>query len=595
MPAVQASITAWFAPPLAQAPAPAATQRKRQPCDDNDDDDDVVKRPRVDAPNLVPGGVPCVFAPGVRVDEEPRLIIAGLYPPPGGVAERQHDNRTSHELVKVMNNTRFDWVDLFPFAPPGHATCGAMNAQGMLANMEDFISGRTTEARSVVEDYRCRLLQAVERERAAGNCFPVIVWAGQIVNHARVWLEELDDQSSSSSSSSSSSFQTPWFVVRVHKDRYVSVEDAVHPSAHLQAGGEACATSLFKTTYLAANLLRGLQRQPTFEDLYNAIDVRFVDVMVAALDELGVPHTNGWLELPLRHLRHVTWNDSGVVDSIKALKAALSSQGAFLETLRKTPASCLLNAGCMRMYTSLASTLGNAKFVTFITGSVACRLADTQFTDLLEVWRGVLGNAKFVTFISDSVACRLADTQFTDLLEVWRGVLGNAKFVTFITGSVACRLADTQFTDLLEVWRGVLGNAKFVTFITGSVASRRTETQFTDLLEVWRGVLGNAKFVTFISNSVARRLADTQFTDLLEVWRLLLGDAKFVAVAGRTGIACRAQALGVPFAEFVRDASPPWTQKMSHELCRRVDKDAKHVVPKVWLDVHTFLKRNSRK
>ena len=59
--------------------------------------------------------------------------------------------------------------------------------------------------------------------------------------------------------------------------------------------------------------------------------------MIGALDALGIPHDNGWLDAQVRHLRLVpNWANQEFVDSLKHLKKSLKCK---LENiLRFTPA-----------------------------------------------------------------------------------------------------------------------------------------------------------------------------------------------------------------------------------------------------------------
>jgi hypothetical protein len=119
------------------------------------------------------------------------------------------------------------------------------------------------------------------------------------------------------------------------------------------------------------------------------------------------------------------------------------------------------------------TVLGEAKFVSFMCDSVAARLGDPDFTDILEKWRSILGDTKFVTFLSDSVTARLGDQDFTDILEKWRSILGDSRFATIIGNSVAARLGDPNFTNFLDTWFKVIDTQAFITLFSRNGVSVR--------------------------------------------------------------------------------------------------------------------------
>jgi hypothetical protein len=46
-----------------------------------------------------------------------RIIFAALYPPSGSHPDRQYENRTSELVIDALGHSRFDWIDLYPYAP----------------------------------------------------------------------------------------------------------------------------------------------------------------------------------------------------------------------------------------------------------------------------------------------------------------------------------------------------------------------------------------------------------------------------------------------------------------------------------------------
>jgi hypothetical protein len=96
--------------------------------------------------------------------------------------------------------------------------------------------------------------------------------------------------------------------------------------------------------------------------------------------------------------------------------------------------------------------------------------------------------------------------------------------------------------------------------------------------------LGNDNFVTWMNDGVAARLMDDPFNERMMEWRTLLGNDKFVPwMVG--GVAARWLVIPLELIEFLADNT--WTQKMTHELCRRVPKGQLTAIDEhVWLEVH---------
>ncbi len=48
---------------------------------------------------------------------ENRIIYVGLFPPAKAVPDKQHDNRTSRDIIAVLGHNHFDWMDLYLYSP----------------------------------------------------------------------------------------------------------------------------------------------------------------------------------------------------------------------------------------------------------------------------------------------------------------------------------------------------------------------------------------------------------------------------------------------------------------------------------------------
>ena len=372
-------------------------------------------------------GLECVFVPGIRAAGVPRVIVAGFFPPPRSVPDRQHDNQTAAEICKVTGNLFHDWVDLLKWLPL--STCKAMYEDGTIDAFEKLIKGRSSEAKLLVLDYLRRVLELVRREHEHGNPTPVVIWAGKVVNDALSFLKDLGEVSTTLA------FATPWCNVCRAGQGFLSMEGAVHPSAFLQAKQAPEAKRQFVATYGMLEVLRlyPVGAPLTFVSVSARLDENTQQrhaAAVAGYSHFDIPNNNGWLPHELRHIRGV---DLLAADLKGALETFQKQAGhdALLDMLAAVPARHC-TAATIQSCTKWQKRLGN-NFNAFICDSVACRLGDAAFTDQLEQWRTVLGDDRFATFICNSVACRLGDAAFTDWLNTWLSCMPVQAFVALLS------------------------------------------------------------------------------------------------------------------------------------------------------------------
>jgi hypothetical protein len=258
-------------------------------------------------------GYSCVFEPGERNANENRAIIMALYPPPGSDPHKQHNNRTSREIAKVTANTHYDWNDLYPTAPYKNTTCDEVD----LDALHKEIVHRSPEAQKLVLEWGKRLGMLVTRERSYGNNAPAVIWCGNTVNLAHHWLVDM----TSAKLAATIAFKTPWFTV-TQNQLYVSIEGAVHPSAHLQSRGEKTARKLFNITFGCFEEIR--KRPYATSNALIAASGESVEeartAMILAFNVLGIPHEEGWLDREMRHLRSVDWTDKALVETLRQFK-----------------------------------------------------------------------------------------------------------------------------------------------------------------------------------------------------------------------------------------------------------------------------------
>jgi len=127
---------------------------------------------------------------------------------------------------------------------------------------------------------------------------PTLIFVGAIVNEAYAWLREMFPLQATTHS-------FPWFHVVNSADR-VELVGAVHPSAHLQSGGEAGSRALFKATFTAFGYI-STHPGATPEEVMGALDETARNSaahLIKACDALGILHTNGRLSENVAHMRH---------------------------------------------------------------------------------------------------------------------------------------------------------------------------------------------------------------------------------------------------------------------------------------------------
>ena len=124
----------------------------------------------------------------------------------------------------------------------------------------------------------------------------------------------------------------------------------------------------------------------------------------------------------------------------------------FVTFICDSVAARLGDAGFVEALERWCGALGDDRFVTFIKSSVAARLGVPGFVVALEHWRGVLGDDTFVTFVSrNSVASRVLDDEFMDLVVDLMVELGQDETITLLVNGVASRLEASYHRVISEL------------------------------------------------------------------------------------------------------------------------------------------------
>ncbi len=489
-------------------------------------------------------------------------ILAALFPPAKAEEHAQHDNRTSDEIYQRLGHRKFNWIDLFPFSPKRRAKDAPQS------DMREYIEGRSPGALLLVKDWWSRIQLLIAHEIKMQRRFVPVVWvAGRTCQRAFELVQALGlVEGPAGDRHVVGSVRVTNFL------RFVIVE-AQHPSAHLMVHDPNTKADFG----LACAIFGLLGRQEPLERLDDEM-VRLAEVRRQRILEIAItldlPHKDGWIETPWRHLRNI---DDETLKALKTLKEQLG-QSVFLEFCRNSMIH--VKPETVARIVKWHKLLGDVAFKKFMTAGVTARLQDTVFFAELDHWLAVLGKKHFVSFMCNSVAARLCDDSFRAELDRWLAVLGNAKFVSFMCNSVAARLCDDSFRAELDRWLAVLGKKHFVSFMCNSVAARLCDDSFRAELDRWLAVLGNAKFVSFMCNIVAARLVNAEFMARLDAWYEYFGVDDFVSYLEFESVAARLHLFGA-FIPFQRETfNLHWTRQIWTALCHQVPLEQIDLVPR---------------
>ena len=117
---------------------------------------------------------------------------------------------------------------------------------------------------------------------------------------------------------------------------------------------------------------------------------------------------------------------------------------------------------------------------------------------------------------------------------------------------------------------------------------------FVEQLNALLDKLGVAKCATLMCESIACRLGTPTSVEQLYALMDELGIDRFVRLLSQQGIVVRLHLLD-GFLLFYADA-PTWTQKMTHDFCRKVPwSQVTQVEETVWMELHDNASSRKRK
>jgi hypothetical protein len=161
----------------------------------------------------------------------------------------------------------FHWIDLLPYSPCAEGAL-PVQAKNTLTNM---IKSMNKTACHFIASFGYRINIALIREVAKGST-PVVIWAGQMSNIAKIRLYEagLIREDLSVAAQNVAGVRTPWCQVRwcIYNDgttttSFISIENALHPNVRPRSYPVNDPHMVAKT-YLFFNEIR--TRQTKFAD-----------------------------------------------------------------------------------------------------------------------------------------------------------------------------------------------------------------------------------------------------------------------------------------------------------------------------------------
>jgi hypothetical protein len=237
----------------------------------------------------------------------------------------QHGNKTSNAVSGVVGDEDWDYNDVFPFEPTDQ------NSDFPQSAMESLLKARSPRIRSLLTQFLQRLRVLVAREHAHGNKSPVVLFGGVVANCARKWLLEdslLEIVPGSNRTQFDDYSTAKYRFCDDHSLEFFCMEDAVHPSHHLMAARSPTAVVMFRATYFAfAEFSKCQTHNPaSLRELLGSEFEERHKSRLAAYDQLGIPHNDGWLRDEHRHLRLCLWDDKDTLAAFQHIKSSVDDK-----------------------------------------------------------------------------------------------------------------------------------------------------------------------------------------------------------------------------------------------------------------------------
>ena len=168
-----------------------------------------------------------VGEPPERVPGQQYGILAALCPPAKAHKDQMFNNMTSDHLYRILKQWYFIFIDLFPITTGGYHNNINQVVLGVL------IVQRRIYLEPLLKQWIGRIEAIVKCEASHGNKHPTIIWSGETANNARKWLSELNLITYLDGEFVLNEYNIIVKMMDIAGIRCFSIEDAVHPSAHM--------------------------------------------------------------------------------------------------------------------------------------------------------------------------------------------------------------------------------------------------------------------------------------------------------------------------------------------------------------------------
>jgi hypothetical protein len=224
-----------------------------------------------------------------------RIIFAGLYPPGRSLTDYQHSNATSKNVIKHLGTDRFDWIDIFPFAPE------LKSSDIMMSNLKANLKENETFSQKWVKNIRTRIIELHNI-----GCRPIVFICGTVCKYH--W--ELELKSQQWKQDKVSKFNDVHFKGEISNIVF-DVVYGQHPSAPLTGRGNSKAISRFESD------MELLFQLFTYGKPFLSIEERQRQLKSDELC-LSLFKTSTWPQ-GMEHMKHTDFNNIRFVTEIMSL------------------------------------------------------------------------------------------------------------------------------------------------------------------------------------------------------------------------------------------------------------------------------------
>ena len=275
--------------------------------------------------------------------------------------------------------------------------------------------------------------------------------------------------------------------------KFITLEERPHPSYHLMKGNAQESREVFKESMQILNAIGGcsIEERITADQIEKSVmNELAVDLEQFKMRDQGRVFmtqilyngdSSGRFHSKHKHLRHVKAHIPAIQDLLIRWRDKYGMDLVWRILLSSDLYYDLLRHEAMLDY--WICTLGPKHFVTFISGSVACRLYDDRFLFMLDYWLRTLGADRFVTFMCGGTAIAFENDDAYERLLKLHQLIGYG-IHTFMKSGIGTHLQCEETFNELVIWLARFGGKLFVqAFCRPMVVSRVVKANQFGLLE----------------------------------------------------------------------------------------------------------------